>query len=544
MDNFIFVFFAIFATTVFVYLFYKLLLSASPQEKEEELQITTEDMIKQLKILYQQRSFNIVENLAKSYLAKKPKNIEVRMILAKTYFEEKKYFEAIDQAVAILNYQPAERECKIFLANCYETVGKSQQAISIFRDLLDFDSEDTISIKNLARLFSTTNQKISAVKMYERLNDFLESNHEKAENMTKIAELETELREYSNAVNWYNEILKLYPNDKDTQIALILLYFKIEDYQKVIETAEIFSSLPLEEDEQLWILEQFKNAYMKLEDYDNALEYMTLICKHPLSDKVKSSEDVAKILMLQDQTSDGIEILKTLAEKEPDNINIKKDLASAYQQLNDYTTAVNLYNEILEKAEPREINEINNELSDIYASWGMSFFNNGDNEECFKRFTLALQYNNNNADVYFKLGKVNKEIKNFNEAISNFKHTLDLNVEYLDCYYELAECYDSIDSIYEQKNILMESLKYETENPEVYYHLGLIFYRQNDFSASIENMKKAIQLQNDYIDAKIQLALLYEHIGETDKAILLYEEVLNEKPENEQVLNNLKMLQG
>lgn len=178
MSDSIFVFFIIFITAGMIYLLYKIMLGSEKEKKEDELQITSNEILEQLHILHKQRKNNIVESLAKNYLKKKGSDEGVRTILARTLYESGKISEAIDQAKIIIGHSSDNLSMKVFLANCYFELGKSTQAIVTFQEILENEPDNVIAIKELAEIYLHTNQKKSAVKMFKKLEAFLENNQE------------------------------------------------------------------------------------------------------------------------------------------------------------------------------------------------------------------------------------------------------------------------------------------------------------------------------------------------------------------------------
>ena len=154
---------------------------------------------------------------------------------------------------------------------------------------------------------------------------------------------------------------------------------------------------------------------------------------------------------------------------------------------------------------------------------------------------MALQYDSNNPDIYFQLGQINQSIKNYNEAISQYKKAIerDTNPAF---YYYLAECYAEINNIFEEKKALIECVKYDNQNYNAHYKLAKICKSQNDIQGAISGMRKALELNNNFIDAKYGLAILLELKGQKDEAINLYEEILAINPEHKEAIDNLKML--
>lgn len=543
MNDFIFIFFTIAITTSLIYFLYKMMLG-SDNTKESELQITSKDIIEQISILHRQKKYKIVESLANSYLAKKAGDDGVRIILAKALYEDRRVYDAIDQAKLILKHKPKDLETEIFLANCYKDISKPMKAINVYQEILEHDSNNIIAIKELAQLYNDNNQKQSALKMYAKLDELLESNQERVKNKLKIAEIHVLFGNYDSAISEYEDILGIYPDDLGVKKRLIDINKIISNYDYAIDLALDLYENNKNTEVGFWAMKALMDIYRLSLNYDKALEFAGLIRDSEFSDKVESNQDIAKILMEKGQVDESIDILKNLVEKDSGNIELKRTLAQSYRVNDDYEKAIGIYKKILDAANPREVASIHYEMSGIYADWAMYMFSKKDNSECFKLFTTALKFSTENPDIYFRLGNVNKAIKNYNEAIVQYKKAIELDPDIFDYYYAISECYEAIGSVYEQKNVLVDSLKRNSQNALVNYKLGVIADMQNDSQSAITYLKKAIELDEMYIEPKRKLALILEHKGDKEGAIELYEEILKLKPDNEEIVNNLKMLRG
>lgn len=541
MHDYIFIFFTIFITAGLIYFLYKVVLG-SEKGGDSELQISPREFLEQLTILYKQKKHHIVENMAKNYLEKKGGDNDVRTIFAKSLYDSEKIFEAIDQAKIVIKHKPNNFNMRIFLANCFLEIEKPMKAIETFKEILEDDPENVITVKELAKIYFDTNQKKSAIKMYKKLGDFLENNQEKAKNKIKIAEIHVEFLEFDLAVKEYEQILEIYPEDISIKKRLIELYKKISNYDSLIELANDIYTTCAGNENGLWAMNNLMETYKIIQNYEKALEFANLIKEHPLSNHIQSEENIAGILFDEGKIDEGIELLKSLIIKDPNNIELKKKLAEAYEKKQDFESAINIYKKILDVANAEDISQIHFKISDLYSNWALYSFSHNENENCFKYFTIAIQYYAQNPYIYYNLGNVNQLIKNFNEAISQYKKAIELNPQNPDYYYAIAECYEGIDSIYEQKKALAESLKYNPDNAKANYKLGVIYNSQNDNNNAMIHIKKAIELDEDFIEAKHKLALMLEHVGDKDGAIEVYKDILRIEPENEDALNNLKML--
>jgi tetratricopeptide (TPR) repeat protein len=543
MSDYFFIFLTIFITTGLIYILYIIMLG-SGKDKDEDLQITSQELIEHLNILRQQKKYNLAESIAKKYLDKKYKDDGVRIILTKVYYDAGKIYEAIDHAKIIVKHQHDNYKMMIFLANCYIDIEKPMKAINVFLEVLEKDRDNAVAIKGLAEVYFDTNQKKSAIKMYQRLEDFLESNQEKAKNKLTIAKIHIEFGEFDLAIKEYEEILELYPDDINVKKALIELYKRVENYDALIALAiELLNTYP-DEETGLWALKILMAVYKIIKNHEKAMEYANLIKLHPLSDAIQSDENIALILLDDGKIEESIELFKSLIAEDPNNIALKKELACAYEKNKDFKCATDIYKKILDEATASDVNQLHFELSNLYSNWAMYAFSQNDSEECFKHFTTAVEYFDQNPDIYYRLGNVNQIIKNFNEALSQYKKAIELNPQESNYYFAISECYREIDSIYDQKKYLLESLKYNFENAKIYYNLSVVYDAQNDNANAMLYIEKALEINPNYLDAKHKLALMLEHAGDTNGAIKAYEEILNLEPDNEVAINNLKMLQS
>lgn len=544
-NDLFFVSFTIFTIIGLIYLLYKIMLSSEKNNdnKGPELQITSQGILDQLIILRKQKKYNIVESLAGKYLAQKPGDDSVRTILAKSLYDAGKTHAAIDQTKIILRRQPKNVNMQIFIANCYKDIDKPIQAIDVLENVIERDPSNAVAIKELAQVYLNTHQKKSAIKMFKKLEDFLESNNEKVKNKVIIADIYIDFNDYSSAIKEYKDILEIYPDEINGKKKLVELYKLNENYIPLLDLAnEILETS--EGTNALWAMKRLMETYKVMRNYEKAMELATLIKEHPMSNEIEASENIAKILFEAGNIHNCITLLNSLIVKDPSNIKLKKYLANAYEASKDFEMAVNVYKKIIDIIPAKDIEQSHFELSNLYSNWAMYLFEQNNTDECFKHFIVALKYYASNPDIYYKLGLVNQLIKNFNEAIIQYKKAIELDNDNPQYYYAIAECYEEIDSIYEEKKALIECLKYNQNNAKIYFKLGTIYNLQNDTNSAIFHMKKAIELDDNFIDAKYKLALILEHIGNIEEAVALYEQILLLNPSHEEVANNLKMLKS
>ncbi|MEI8129864.1 MAG: tetratricopeptide repeat protein, partial [bacterium] len=254
MSDFIFLFFIVFVIAGLIYFMYALMSSSEKGNKDNELQITSDELVEQISILHKQKKYNIVENLAKNYLELKRSDDGVRIILTKSLYNSGKIYDAIEQAKIIIGHQPHNFEMQVFIANCYMEIEKPTKAITVLKHILDEDANNVIAIKELAQIYFKTNQKRSAIKMYETLEDFLDSNQEKVKNKIIRAEIHSEFKEFDLAIKEYEQTLEIYPEDISVKKRLIGLYKTISEHGSLIKLANEIAETHFADENGLWAI--------------------------------------------------------------------------------------------------------------------------------------------------------------------------------------------------------------------------------------------------------------------------------------------------
>lgn len=543
MQDFIFILILIAVIFGLIYFVYSMVLGAGKnRDDEDDLQISSNDFLEQLKLLYKQKKYHLAECMAKKYLEKKPHNDQIRTILTKCLYDNGKVYEAIENAKIIIKHQPSNDEIKILLAKFHVTTLKPLLAIATLNEILNDDPNNTKALSELAKIYLNTNQKKAAIKAYASLDELSTNNQDKMNIKNKLAELHIELGEYDMAIQSYKEILEIYPTDNVVLKKLIDLYMLSSDWILAIENAKELFDAHLNEENDFWALKILTEACSQSKDFENAMEYANLLKENALSNKVEAAQNIANILMNTDEVEKSTEILTQLVSENPKNTELKKSLAKAYETNKDFNSAAETYKKILDEVGAEDIIQIHYEMSNIFSNWAMYLFESNDMTECFKKFSTALKYNSQNPQIYYRLGLINQTIKNYNEAIAQYKKAIERDAENSSYYYALSECYQGIDNVYEEKKALIECIKHDPTNTMAHYKLGLICQSQRDLTNALAYMKQALALDNNFIDAKYHLALMLELKGEKESAIALYEQILKVNPEHQEALNNIKML--
>jgi len=143
------------------------------------------------------------------------------------------------------------------------------------------------------------------------------------------------------------------------------------------------------------------------------------------------------------------------------------------------------------------------------------------------RFLLAL--------IYASDGKYDAAQKKYEEIVQ-------INPDDLRALAGLADLYVVQEKIDEAALIYKKLLEKDDASPILHFNLGIIDFRNGKIEDAIQELTTATRLQEDYIEAYIALAMLYETKKDLAGAIAQYEKVVSLSPANSKTYYQLGRL--
>ena len=525
-----------------IYILYSIILfQGSSGKKGEELQLSTKNILEQVQVLYDKQEYTLVQLLATKYLDRVPGHVDVRVYLAKAYFADRKYNQAIKQCSIILKKKPNSIDTRRVLGDCYIKKQALMKAIKEYEFLFEKNRNDKEIVRTLAELYRETDQIFSSINAYQVLSDLLDLDEEIAEVQSILAELNEEAHDYPAAFEAYKRRLGIYPTDIDTNRKLTELYIKIKNFPIAIETLLYMLTFVTDSKNLLWVYETLVSLYVETEDYEKAIEYSEKLLDVQGADNFKIRNDIAGFNIKLKRYMEGVSILEDLAMMSQNGFDVTLELADAYIQQKEYQKALDKYKLLMDKATPREAKTLNLLFCELYIKWGVEMAEQKKYDESFEYLKDASQYNTLNPEIYYYVAKNHYQLRNYTSCIEAINKALeydkrgDEKPKYL---LLLSDAHHQLGNFFEEKKSLTDLLKVDEKNAEGLYRVGLMYAAQHDIKNAEESFKKALVYKPDLIQAKYNLALLYEN-NNRDKAKELYIEILEQDPSYEEAKNAL-----
>ncbi len=514
-----------------IYVLYSIILFQGIS-KGDELQLSTKNILDQVDILYSKGEYPLVELLGIKYLDRVPGHVDVRIYVAKAFYEDKKYNQAIKHAQIVLKKRPNNIETHKVLGNCYIKKQMYIKAIREYEFIYEKDKTNKDVIRTLAELYTDTEQLYMAIGAYGLLVEQLTSDDEIADVQSIIAELNVEAHDYPAAFEAYKSRLGIYPKDVQTNHKLAELYIKIGNHQIAIETLMYMLSFVTDPKELHWIYSTLIDLYEETENWENAIEYAEKLMEIQGSDKFKLRDRIAGFNIKLGRLSDGILILEDLAMMSQNSFEITSELANAYINNKEYQKALDRYTILLDKAVPKEAKQINLLICDLYITWALNMRDEGKLDESYEFLKSATSYNPLNSEIYYNIAINDCIRKDYNSAVESIQKALEYdknNENHVKYLLLLADAHHQLGNFFEEKKSLNDLLNIDDKNAEGLLRVGMIYFAQHDIKNAEETLKKAIMYAPDMIQAKFNLALIYENSNK-DKAKELYMEILEQDP--------------
>ncbi len=527
---------------VAIYVLYAIIMyQGGKNSKGNELQLSTKNILDQVEVLFDKGEYALVELLATKYLDRVPSHMEVRQYLARAYYKDRKYNNCIKQCLIILKKDPNNIDTRQLLGDCYIKKQMLSKAIKEYENIFDYRNKDKDVVRTLAELYRDTDQIYSAISVYNILSDLMDKNEDIAEVQSILAELNEQTRDYPAAFEAYKTRLGIYPTDILTNQKLAELYIKIKNHPKAIETLLYMLGFTIEAKTLLWVYDRLVELYVETEEYEKAIEFSNKLLDVQGSDKFKVRNDIATFNIKLNQFETGITILEELVMLSQSAYDVTVQLAETYINCKEYQKALDKYLALLDKATQKEAKNVRLAICELYISWAIDLAGKKKFDESFQLLDNAADYNTLNPEIYFNKALNHIEQKSFANAVELIHKALeyDKQKEFHPKYYlKLSEAHHNLGNFFEEKKALSDLLKIDEKNPMGLYRSGLMYIAQHDTKNAEESFKKALQNDPQLIQAKYNLALIYES-NNRDKAKELYIEVLEQDPGFEEAKNAL-----
>ena len=287
-------------------------------------------------------------------------------------------------------------------------------------------------------------------------------------------------KEYHQAIDQLNEILKIFPNELNSIYLLIDCFIKTNKPNEALENT--YKALSFKKDDKkLLLLEIRLNEFL---ERDSEAIFLLKKFVKKFSD-VNALKRLSNLLAHQDKLDEADNVIKEFFESNEEYGLLYKGVR--HLQASRFRKAENAFKKILVEDE----NNI-----DALRFMGILAFKSGNHDIAEAMFTRALQVDPTYTLVWANLAQVFSVTGQLDKAKKSFKNILNMEPKNGLIWAEYGTVLTKLARYSDGKDAYLKALKFKPNSPRVYLSLGHVYKTMGEIDNSINSYKSTIKQNN------------------------------------------------
>ena len=287
-------------------------------------------------------------------------------------------------------------------------------------------------------------------------------------------------KEYHQAIDQLNEILKIFPNELNSIYLLIDCFIKTNKPNEALENT--YKALSFKKDDKkLLLLEIRLNEFL---ERDSKAIFLLKEFVKKFSD-VNALKRLSNLLAHQDKLDEADNVIKEFFESNEEYGLLYKGVR--HLQASRFRKAENAFKKILVEDE----NNI-----DALRFMGILAFKSGNHDIAEAMFTRALQVDPTYTLVWANLAQVFSVTGQLDKAKKSFKNILNMEPKNGLIWAEYGTVLTKLARYSDGKDAYLKALKFKPNSPRVYLSLGHVYKTMGEIDNSINSYKSTIKQNN------------------------------------------------
>jgi tetratricopeptide (TPR) repeat protein len=456
----------------------------------------------------------------------------LKFLTAEKLFNERKYNECINVLNEIFKIDPMDLESNLLLGKVYLARGENENAINQFQKVLTINPDSAVTIYWLGLSYVRSGDFETAFPLLKQAES-LDENF--PEPKLTIAELYLRTGKRVEGIKMLEMLIEKWPDFVPSYHLLGTFYLSRNLPEEALETFKIIEKVAPENPLGPYYVGSVLRLMDKNEEAKTNFEKALVLSP----DYIKALEQVIDIEWASGKSSAALERVKLQIQKVPDSADLQWVLGNVYFKMRDFNNARTAY-----------INALELNPGHFQASVNLSriFLETGHHDKAIQQFDKLLEKTTNDHDAQMieMLKAIALESKgDMSGAERSYEKILSSNPSHFQAANNLAYLYSEhlgdndkaymwakrayetapdnpyiMDTLgwilYKKKEyqqaleLLNKSILKLGENPEVLFHLGMVHYQLGNVKPARHNLKKALEIDSGFRDAKTANQVLKE----------------------------------
>ena len=508
-------------------------------------------------------------------------DLEVIKLMGLINVNLQEYGEAAQNFEKAVKISSNDATALFYLANCYDNLNRISDAERYYIKVLEVRENYIDAYKNLCIIYMKTGKETAAIELAQKAKELapgdytfdyligtasvaLKLYNKGIEHLEAALALNPEhFQIYNNlgtayllvgsrdkALECYKKAIKIKPDDAVSYYNIGSIY---QIQNKHPQACDYFSKAYQLDNQENYLISLALSELKSMQIESAAKHYKALAILHPEKDSFQYN--LASCYELMRDYQSAITIMKRLLARNPKSVTMAQKLANLYIEVRQFRQAKDLYDSIILKSSP------SSEILYQYAILSTQLYDTSTAEKIFKK---VIKMNPENAVAHKDLGVIYLNQRLFDYAEDEFKTAMKLAPEDFDIIFEYAnylysvskykeadEYYDKalsikddvvakslqainkieLNELGEAKNLIESALSEQPEHEYIQFLAGRIYYSMKDYEKAKIYFIKSLE-QNPDKETKNLLALSYYQLGEYEKALNIFKALLKDNQEN------------
>ena len=210
-------------------------------------------------------------------------------------------------------------------------------------------------------------------------------------------------------------------------------------------------------------------------------------------------------------------------------------IAVVLQQNEQWAAAADIYRTILEVAP---------DYADALHFSGVLAHQQAQSEQAVALIERSHELEPDRADWHSNLGIVLQDRLELDDAIVAYQRAIELDPDHANAHNNLGVVLRAKDEVVDAEAAYRAAIRIDPEHSDAYHNLGVLLDGQKRSREAALCFSRVITLRQKHPEARRLLAIAHCNLGEVDKAVEVFEEWLNEEPDNPIALHMLAACSG
>ena len=188
----------------------------------------------------------------------------------------------------------------------------------------------------------------------------------------------------------------------------------------------------------------------------------------------------------------------------------------------------------------------NPESGPAYKVLGMTEFMLGEPGKAREHLTTATNLSPKDGEAFYYLGRLYFTADNPLAAAAEFQKALELDPSSVRAENQLGQSLEALGRVQEAEETYLKSIELEQNQPKKsewpFFNLGLLYFRNSKTGESIVFLRRALECNPNFIDAKIKLAVALEAEQQNEEAEKLLRDAIQMEEKNAEAHYRLAIL--